>query len=130
MKNVLIAAFALFTTCAFSQKTTTWVGGTPGKETSWNEARNWSSNRVPDEFSDVIIPDVSTSTFSAPVILNGTVELNSLLVESNARFTVKPSAKLFIYEQAEGLDQKNLDLKGAVVVLGERANHETVAVRQ
>ena len=103
MKTIFIALFTLISTVTIAQNTVTWKGGTPGNETSWNEARNWSNHKVPNEFSNVIIPDVSSSTFSYPIIEEGIVELNSILVASTALLTIRNSAKLIIYGYAEGL---------------------------
>lgn len=128
MKTLFITLFTLISTVTIAQSTVTWKGGTPGKETSWNEARNWSNNRVPDEFSDVIISDVSTSTFSAPVIKEGTVELNSIMIESNARLTVEAAAKLVIYGYAEGFMKDNLQLEGSLIVLDEYAENENINI--
>lgn len=128
MKSLLIALFTLISTFAFSQSTVTWKGGTPGKETSWNEAKNWSNNKVPNEFSDVIISDVSTSTFSAPVIKVGTIELNSIIIESNAQLTIETAAKLVVYGNAEGLMKENLQLKGSLIVLDEYAEEENINI--
>jgi len=128
MKTLLIALFTLISTITIAQNQVTWKGGTPGKETSWNEARNWSNNRVPDEFSDVIIPDVSTSTFSTPVIKEGTIELNSIMIESNAQLTIEASAKVIVYGYTEGLINNNLQLKGSLIVLDEYAENETINI--
>lgn len=119
MKTFLIIIFSLISTLNFAQRSTTWKGGTPGKETCWEEARNWSENRVPDEFSDVFIPDVSTSTFHYPVIKEGAVELNSIRMASTAQLTIAASAKLIVYEDTEGVTVDNLILKGVMVVLDQ-----------
>ncbi|MFN0174839.1 MAG: hypothetical protein ACKVU0_09355 [Saprospiraceae bacterium] len=100
MKNAFFAAATLVflfacqsSLCA--QKTATWKGGTPGRVSNWECATNWKEGRVPDEFSCVIIPDVSTSTFSYPVITDE-VEVMSLLCASSARLTVMDNASLII----------------------------------
>lgn len=119
MKTLLIALLTLTTTIITAQNTVTWVGGTPGKETKWHEAKNWSNQRVPNEFSNVIIPDVSTTTFSSPVIAFGEVELNAILVESNAGLTVLKDAQLVIYGDAVGLKNKDVHIKGALIIMDE-----------
>ena len=124
MKTLLIALFTMISTITIAQNTVTWKGGTPGKETSWNEAKNWSNNKVPNEFSNVIISDISTSTFSTPIIKEGTIELNSIMIESSAQLTVETSAKLIIYGYAEGLMKDNLQLSGSLIVLDEYAENE------
>lgn len=124
MKNLLIAILTLSATITFAQQTVTWKGGTPGNETNWNEAKNWSNNRVPNIFSDVIIADVSTSTFSTPSIKGGTIELNSIYIASNAKLTVETNAKVIVYSHAEGLLKENLDIEGTFMVMGELENTE------
>ena len=124
MKNLLIAILTLSATITFAQQTVTWKGGTPGNETNWNEAKNWSNNRVPNIFSDVVIEDVSTSTFSTPSIEGGIIELNSIRITSNAKLTVGVNAKVIIYSHTEGLFKENLDIKGTFMVMGELENSE------
>lgn len=81
-----------------AQKTATWKGGTPGRKTSWHCASNWKEGRIPDEFSYVFIPNVSTSTACYPVIENGNVEILSLHCASDAFISVKPEAGITILE--------------------------------
>jgi hypothetical protein len=119
MKTLLIAILTLTATITFAQQSVTWKGGTPGKETSWNEARNWSNNKVPNEFSDVMIPDVSTSTFSTPVIKEGTIELNSIRIASNGKLTVESTAKVIVFGYTEGIIKESVNLEGTLMVMGE-----------
>ena len=100
----------------FSQKTATWKGGAPGMEQEWNCPKNWSGGTIPNEFSNVIIPDVRATTQAAPVIQSGLVEVNALFLESSARLTIGPSAELIIHETAEGLDHNTLNLKGKLLL--------------
>jgi hypothetical protein len=122
MKTLLIAIFTLLTTITFAQQAVTWNGGTPGNETCWDEAKNWSNNRVPNEFSDVIIPNVSTSTFSTPVIKNGTIELNSLQIASNGKLTIESSAKMIVYGYTHGVIKENINLEGTLFVMSDFEN--------
>ncbi|MBC7777574.1 MAG: hypothetical protein H7246_19225 [Phycisphaerae bacterium] len=85
-----------FQTSLSAQRTATWKGGTPGRSTDWNCPTNWKEGRVPDEFSSVVIPDVSTSTFSYPVIHKGTVEIFSLECSSNVSLTTQGNARVII----------------------------------
>ena len=77
MKTLLIATLSLISTFTFVQ--VTWEGGTPSNEKSWSEPRNWSTSYVPDEFSDVLIPNVSSTTFSNPIIKASIIHSKSLL---------------------------------------------------
>ena len=68
----------------------------------WNCPTNWSTFAVPDEFSNVIIPDVSTSTFSSPIIKAGKVEVNSIYIQPNATMTVGKDAVVVVYDDIKG----------------------------
>lgn len=103
MKNILFfAAFILASqTTLFAQKTATWKGGTLGKPTDWNCAANWKEGRVPNEFSQVIIPDVSSSSHSNPVLISGEVEIWSILIHTGASLRISKNARLIATEQEE-----------------------------
>ena len=103
MKTFLIIVLTFTATAINAQNTVTWIGGTPGNETTWNEARNWSNHRVPDVFSDVIIPDVSSTTFAYPVIENEWVEINSIFIYPTSRLKIDGDAKLVTYAESGGL---------------------------
>lgn len=124
MKILIIIAITFSTTFLFAQKTVTWIGGTPGSETSWDQPKNWSNHHVPNEFSNVIIPNISTSTFSNPVITKGTIELNSLQVESTAKLTIDKMAKLIVYGNADGFYADNFEIKGSFIVWDEISDME------
>jgi hypothetical protein len=111
MKNAsFISAATLFVllfaccTALSAQKTATWKGGTPGRSTDWNCPTNWKEGRVPDEFSNVVVPDVSTSTFACPVIERGEVEVLSLACAPTSRVTVRSKARLIVAEASEMQD--------------------------
>lgn len=84
-----------------AQKTATWKGGAPGRNTAWNCATNWKEGRVPNEFSNVIITDVSTTTFCYPVIEEGEVVILSLLCTPPAMLTIGKNASLIVIESFE-----------------------------
>ncbi|HOY08258.1 MAG TPA: hypothetical protein PLO67_22775 [Saprospiraceae bacterium] len=101
MKNALVLT-ALLTLTSLSlqaQKIATWKGGAPGHATEWNYPANWKENRVPNEFSQVIIPDVSASTFSNPVLDGEVVEIWSLQMFSGASLRIGKSARLIVTGQ-------------------------------
>ncbi len=94
---ILLLGFQISLT---AQKTATWKGGAPGRNTAWNCAANWKEGRVPNEFSNVVIPDVSTTTFCYPVIEEGEVEILSLLCTPPAKVTLGKNASLIIIESS------------------------------
>ena len=121
MKNLFVLILTITAvTYSTAQNTVTWLGGTPGNETNWNEAKNWSNQRVPNVFSNVWISDVSTRTRALPVIEAGTVELNTLTVESLAALTVQQNAHLVVYGSVTG--KENLRIKGTVLIIDEAAS--------
>lgn len=92
MKNIIekTASFltlVLIATQLNGQLQNTWLGGTPGRPIDWNVASNWSRQRVPGTFDDIIIPNTSSTTFSYPTIA-GQVEINSLTIESGAKLVI------------------------------------------
>lgn len=106
MKNaiVLLFAFAIsfcLSNTAQAQKTATWKGGTPGQSVEWTCAANWKEGRVPNEFSNVVIPDVSATGSYQPVIRCAVEGVNSLTVLPGAQLRIEPSGTLEIFESLE-----------------------------
>lgn len=99
-----------------AQRSITWKGGTSGMKNDWFCPQNWSTSSVPDEFSDVIIPDVSTSTFATPVIKSGEVEINSLQILSNAMLTIEKAATVVINSRVTGLTSVNIQGEGQMIL--------------
>lgn len=114
----LMALMLLPVIMASSQRVVVWKGGTPGLKNDWNCPQNWSPSSVPDEFSNVYIPDVSTSTLSSPVIRSGKVEINCLYIDSNASLKVEKPAQLIINGTTEYLRWENLYLEGTLLLPG------------
>ncbi len=112
----LTALFLAITITAFSQKPTTWKGGTPGMKNDWHCPQNWSTSSVPGEFSDVIIPDVSTTSFSLPVIRSGIAEVNSLFIYQNGSLTIAKQAMLIVFGNAIGAFQKSVNGEGELII--------------
>ncbi len=112
---ILGILFAMSTVTGFAQRTITWKGGTQGMEHEWYCPQNWSSTSMPDEFSDVIIPDVSTSTFSPPCIQKGKIAINSLMLHANAILTIEHEASLIVTNQIEGLHWDKIKGQGQLI---------------
>lgn len=87
----LVLFFAIHETNAQIQNV--WIGGMPGRPIDWDVAANWSLQRVPNEFHDIVIPNTTTTTFSYPVI-DGEVEIHSLRIESGAKLVILEKGKL------------------------------------
>lgn len=91
MKNIiLISCLALFSFTAFAQNT--WTGGTPGRETDWMEACNWSKQRVPGWDDNVLIPHLWHSHY--PVVSAAVPPVAHLEVEGGARLSIKSGGHL------------------------------------
>ena len=96
MKTTLIFITLLaFTSSTFGQRTYFWKGGKPGRINDWNCAANWSTNRVPDEFADVIIPQ-KQHVLDYPVINSPGAEINSMKICAGARVTIGVNGSLSI----------------------------------
>ena len=89
MKPVLTLLLILLTLQSFAQIISTWRGNTPGRESEWNCTSNWSNNRLPDEFTDVVIPVDISITYNYPVINTDSVEINSLSIWPGAVLKMK-----------------------------------------
>lgn len=108
-----------------AQKTVTWKGGTPGQEQTWNCPKNWSGARVPDAFSDVVIPDVSAGSQALPQIATGTFEANSLRILSNARLTIEQGAQLVVFTMdADSRAADRLLLRGNLLILKDTTDRD------
>src|SRR5687768_9921310 len=89
MKTILIITLSLVALNGYGQVLAIWRGNCPGHEREWNYPGNWSSNAVPDEFSDVVIPlDVSADAHY-PVISGSMAEINSLHIWPGAVLVIE-----------------------------------------
>lgn len=105
MKTLIIAILTFSTSLIIAQNTVTWVGGTPGNETSWEEPKNWSDNKVPNENSVVIIKDFNSGHNAQPVITEN-VEVASIEIQANAQLTIEENGELIIdgsFTYSEGI---------------------------
>jgi len=112
MKNFFFfAAIILISqTTLLAQKSTTWKGGTPGRPSDWNCASNWSDGRVPNEFSDVIIPNISSEIY--PVIKNNAEDINALFLMSSTKIYIEKKGALTVYERVEIAAGAKIDNQG------------------
>jgi len=98
LSAALIFAFA---TNTLAQKVATWKGGAPGRPADWYCPSNWEEGRLPNEFTQVVIPDVSASGSNAPVLASGEVEIWSLSLQNGASLRIARNAHLTVLEQEE-----------------------------
>ncbi|MBK9985349.1 MAG: hypothetical protein IPP15_23920 [Saprospiraceae bacterium] len=88
MKKLILFLFCLPSAISFSQKTSIWKGNSPGHPTDWHWAANWSTNALPDEFTDVIIPLDNGASINYPHIYKNDVEVNSLFMSLGANLVL------------------------------------------
>lgn len=100
-----------------AQTTAVWQGGNPGRTTDWNYAANWSEGRVPDEFTQVIIPSGATYY---PVIQFAPTPIDALLMEAGAKLTITDGARLAILGETGIFD--------GVTILGKIENNGTLEI--
>lgn len=97
MKNLRMSAFAALLlalgTPLSAQTTATWQGGKPGRTTDWNCPANWSAGRIPDEFSEVIIP---AGLNFYPIFKNEVMPIDALMMEAGTFLTLQNGAVLQI----------------------------------
>ena len=129
---ILVLAFSVFQNTVSAQIPAIWKGGTPGRPNDWNCATNWRENRVPDEFSNVVVPEVSTTSFASPVIFSGEALVNALFLAPNASLTVGKKARLTVRGQEEDLPDGQVVVKGKLVLPSETTavGMSTVALSQ
>ena len=73
-----------------------WKGGTPGAENKWEEPRNWSTQKVPGIFDDVVIPDRSTQGNFYPVIKTEVEAIAQLIIKAGANLKLTENGMLTI----------------------------------
>ncbi|KAA3624816.1 MAG: hypothetical protein DWQ02_22615 [Bacteroidetes bacterium] len=106
MKASLILLLSLLSVFAFSQKTLTWKGGTPGNEHDWYEPKNWDKNIVPDEDSYVIIKRLNTGHDAQPVIAEKVI-VAYIELQSRSILTISNKGSLILdgsYTYSEGIN--------------------------
>ncbi len=106
----LLALLTLFNLASKAQKIATWKGGQAGRPSDWYCPSNWKEGRVPNEFSAVYIPDVSTSSCSYPIILEGVVEVSSFECAPSAHLILRGNARII---ELDAPDRKPPSLKEA-----------------
>ncbi len=93
MKNLFVLAL-LFCVIFSSFAQNTWMGGAPGRENDWLEARNWSNQRVPTWEDDVLIPQRFPAFY--PVVTEEAPEIASLKIAGGATLTIAQKGHLKI----------------------------------
>ncbi len=93
-----------------SNQLLTWTGA---KNTTWNDACNWSPVLVPTETNDVVIP---SAPVNQPTLSVNNAVVKSVEVQSGATFTIASSGQLSIngFRDIEGLENVSFFSYGTV----------------
>lgn len=116
MKRIFLTA-ALFDLLfnLFAQKPAVWQGGFSGRPDAWDCPKNWREGRVPDESSDVTIPDVCAASLAQPVIRGEAGAINSLRIESGAGLRIEKLGVLAVVEPVEIFGSGRLENVGFLI---------------
>ena len=88
MKHLSIIFIWVFgSVTLLAQNSIIWKGGTPGKETSWNEPKNWDLNQIPDFNSHVVIKSINSGHQSQPRI-DSRVAVASIEIHSGSTLII------------------------------------------
>lgn len=118
MKLSIFLLMMLFSITSFAQTTAHWKGGTLGKKNCWHEAKNWSNNQVPDEFTYVVIEALNTGHHALPVI-SQEIEVGGIDIYGGASLTIKKSGSVTI-------DGSDFYTKGITNTGGQIYNHGAI----
>lgn len=113
-----------------AQTTATWQGGKPGRSTDWNCPFNWSGGRVPDEFTQVIIP---AGKQFYPAIKCASMPIDALLMESGTTLDIFEGASLLILGETgrfEGFTILGQIRNNGTLDIGEAVNVSTAYLKQ
>lgn len=120
-KSIFSIILALSLGASFSlsaQYTAVWQGGKPGRPSDWNCAANWKEGRVPNEFTQVIIP---ASTRYYPVIQHDAAPIDALLMEGGTTLTIHNGAMLTVLCETGIFD--------GVIILGHIKNDGVLRIQ-
>ena len=99
MKKMLVAL--VFAICSLSVTgQSIWIGGTPGRETDWMEARNWLDKKIPGSDDYVLIAHIGQEVY--PVIRSVLPEIAGLEIEGGARLEVLPEGVMTVVPERQG----------------------------
>jgi hypothetical protein len=112
MKIFLITISFLMTQAIHAQIHSTWKGGTPGHKTDWDTPANWSNNRVPDEFTDVVIVWDQTMQENYPLVKEAKFEVHSIWIHDGAKLNICYSTDPVIKHVNDGWDGPTISEAG------------------
>ncbi|MEO6190831.1 MAG: hypothetical protein ABIO44_11200 [Saprospiraceae bacterium] len=116
--KTIFAFFMLFSFIQIgsSQISAKWIGGHSGRPNDWNCSNNWSNNKVPNEFTDVVVSFVDFNDPTYPIIKSGLCKVHSLRIQYGTILKIDSKAKLTVLtESSTPLDLRTIKLKGSLV---------------
>ncbi len=128
--SIALILFLGFSFSLSAQTTAVWQGGKPGRTTDWNCPANWSEGRVPDEFTQVIIPSGANSY---PVIQFAPTPIDALLMEAGTSLTIQDGARLAILGETgifNGVTVLGQIENNGALEIGEAVNMSTAFLKQ
>ncbi len=128
--SIALVLFLGFSFSLSAQTTNVWQGGKPGRTTDWNCPANWSEGRVPDEFTQVIIP---TGASYYPVIRYALTPIDALLMEAGAKLSIQAGARLSILGETgifDGVTALGLIENNGILEIGETVNGGIAFLKQ
>ena len=128
--SIALALFLGLSSTLSAQTTAIWQGGKPGRTTDWNCPANWSEGRVPDEFTQVIIPAAANCY---PVISYAPTPIDALLMEGGTKLTIQDGARLSILGLTgifDGVTVLGHIENNGMLEIGEAVNVGTALLKQ
>jgi hypothetical protein len=122
----LFITFCFLGNVLSAQRNVTWIGGTPGQESNWFCYKNWSNANVPDEFTNVYIIDVSSSTFHYPVIKSKEATVLSISIVSEGKLTIEKTGSLSVIDTIILKNNKSIINSGKLNVESQGLKSEYV----
>lgn len=119
MKTAILILLTLFCMNSFAQVISIWRGNTPGQESKWDCPSNWSNNRLPDEFTDVIIQVDNSSRHKYPVLNTNREEINSLRIWPGACLILKEGNLYVLDAQASYFRHSQVNGKGKLIFIDD-----------
>ncbi|MDQ3017152.1 MAG: hypothetical protein M3R25_10610 [Bacteroidota bacterium] len=101
MKSLILSMIIMLSTKLLpGQILSIWIGQTPGSERAWQQPNNWSTQTIPNEFSDVVIRTDETLTNNYPIYPSGLTEINSLHICPGAQLYIR-SGDIVVLDNAK-----------------------------
>jgi hypothetical protein len=117
MKGIILFMTILVTQqFSYSQIENVWIGGHPARPNDWSCAANWSRNKVPNEFSNVIINANEMKSISFPKIEDEKVLIRTLRINKGAQLKISYKSTLEILYQTDQINYNLIKNEGKLII--------------